>query len=110
MIYYAMHPAPPSPDYVPRPEYPEYLAPSDAEILVEDQPYVAAVSPTTLSLGYITDSDPEDESEDGPTDYPTDGGDDDYDDSSQDDADNEDEEEASEEEEEQEDHRDPADL
>nr|GEV17518.1 putative reverse transcriptase domain-containing protein [Tanacetum cinerariifolium] len=96
-----------SPDYVTRPEYPEYLAPSDAKILV---PHAADASPTTLSLGYITDSDPEedprDESEDGPTDYPADEGDDD--DLSRDDAHDEDEEEASEEDEEDE-HLAPAD-
>ncbi|GKG58971.1 hypothetical protein Tco_0602680, partial [Tanacetum coccineum] len=54
---------------------------------------------TALSLGYIADSDLEDESEDGPTDYPADEGDDD--DSFGDDADEEDEEEASKEEEEE---------
>ncbi|GJY03000.1 hypothetical protein Tco_0361152 [Tanacetum coccineum] len=104
--------APPSPDYVPGPEYPEYLAPSDAEIRVEDQHYAADASPTTLSPGYIVDSDPkedsEDESEDGPTDYPADIGDDDDDDSFGDDADDEDEEEASKEDEEEE-HLAPAD-
>nr|GEX95275.1 hypothetical protein [Tanacetum cinerariifolium] len=60
---------PPSPDYVPSleepeqaplssnyvsgPEYPEYLAPSDKEVPVEDQPYATADSPITLSSGYI---------------------------------------------------------
>ncbi|GJR12207.1 hypothetical protein Tco_0794859 [Tanacetum coccineum] len=66
-----------------RPEYPEYLAQSDAEIPVEDQPHAADASPTALSPGYIADSDPEedpeDELEDGPTDYPADGVDDDDD-------------------------------
>nr|GEV64046.1 putative reverse transcriptase domain-containing protein [Tanacetum cinerariifolium] len=85
-----------SPDYVPGPEYPEYLASSDEEVPIDDQPYAAVDSPIALSLGYITDSDleedPEDESEDGPTDYPADGGDDD-------DDDDEDEDEASEEDE-----------
>ncbi|GKA48552.1 hypothetical protein Tco_0741510 [Tanacetum coccineum] len=112
-----MHPVdPPSPDYVPGPEEPEqapllpdyvsgpeyleYLAPSDEEVPIEDQPYAAADSPIALSPGYIVDSDPEDESEDGPMDYPADGGDDDDDDSSRDDADDEDKEEAFEEEEE----------
>ncbi|GJW58652.1 hypothetical protein Tco_0105383 [Tanacetum coccineum] len=98
--------APLLPDYVPGSEYPEYLALSDEEVPVEDQPYDVAGSPIALSLGYIADSDleedPKDESEDGPTDYPTDGGDDDDDDSSGDDADNEDEEEASEEDEDEE--------
>ncbi|GKE42369.1 hypothetical protein Tco_1469653 [Tanacetum coccineum] len=93
-----------SPDYVPGPEYPEYLAPSDEEVLVKDQPY-AADSPIALFPGYITDSDLEDESEDGPTNYPADGGDDDDDDdSSGDDADDEDKEEASKEDEEEEEH------
>ncbi|GKF00194.1 hypothetical protein Tco_0023544 [Tanacetum coccineum] len=73
--------APPSPDYVPRPEYPEYLAPSDVELPIKDQPYVTYALPTTLSLGYITDSDPKDESEDGATCYPADRGDDNDDDS-----------------------------
>nr|GEW37102.1 hypothetical protein [Tanacetum cinerariifolium] len=80
-------------DYVLGPEYPEYLATSDAEILVEDQPHAIDASPTALSPGYIDDCDLEDESEDGLTDYPADGGDDDDDDSSGDDADDEDEEE-----------------
>ncbi|GKD33225.1 hypothetical protein Tco_1248734 [Tanacetum coccineum] len=81
--------APPSPDYLPRLEYLEYLALSDAKILVEDQPHAADASPTTLSIGYIADSNPEDE----------------------DDAHDEDEEEASEEdgEDEEEEHLAPAD-
>nr|GEX12176.1 hypothetical protein [Tanacetum cinerariifolium] len=56
-------------DYMPRPKYPEYLAPSDEEVPVKDQPYATADSPITLSLGYIADPnlevDLEDESEDG---------------------------------------------
>ncbi|GKB61183.1 hypothetical protein Tco_0917369 [Tanacetum coccineum] len=88
--------APLSPDYVPGPEYPEYLAPSDEEVPIEDQPYVVADSPVALSPGYVADSDPEEDSEDGPVDYPADGGDGDDDNSSDDD---EEEEEASEEEE-----------
>ncbi|GKD00544.1 hypothetical protein Tco_1170818 [Tanacetum coccineum] len=95
--------APLSPNYVPGPEYPEYLAPSDEEVPIEDQPYAAADLPIALSSGYIADSDPEDESEDGPMDYPVDGGDDDDDDESLgDDADDEDEEDAFEEDEEEE--------
>nr|GEV21175.1 putative reverse transcriptase domain-containing protein [Tanacetum cinerariifolium] len=86
-----------SPDYVSRPEYPEYLAPSDEEILVEDQSYDTD-SPIALSLGYIADFDMEDESKDGPIDYLSDEGDDD-DDPSRDDADDKDEEDASNEEE-----------
>ncbi|GJV62225.1 hypothetical protein Tco_1468325 [Tanacetum coccineum] len=101
------------------PEYPEYLAPSDEEVPIEDQPYAVADSPIALSPGYIPDSDPEEDpeedSEDGPVDYPTDGGDDDDDDSSDDDEEEEasKEEEASEEEEaeeeEEEEHLAPAD-
>ncbi|GKD46349.1 hypothetical protein Tco_1270994, partial [Tanacetum coccineum] len=71
---------------------PEYLALSDEEVPMEDQPYAAANSLIALSPGYIVDSDPED----GPTDYSADGGDDDDDDeSSGDDVDDEDVEEAS---------------
>ncbi|GKA45327.1 hypothetical protein Tco_0738123, partial [Tanacetum coccineum] len=90
--------APLSPDYVPGPEYPKYLAPSDEEVPVEDQLYVVADSPIALSLGYVADSDPEEDSKDGLVDYPADGGDGDDDDSSNDD---EEEEEASEEKEEE---------
>ncbi|GJX18146.1 putative reverse transcriptase domain-containing protein [Tanacetum coccineum] len=84
------------PDYVSGPEYPKYLAPSDKEVPVKDQPYDVADSPIALSLGYVADSDPEEDFEDGPVDYPADGGDGNNDDSS----DNNEEEEASEEEEE----------
>ncbi|GJR62719.1 hypothetical protein Tco_1504881 [Tanacetum coccineum] len=70
--------APLSPYYVSGPEYPEYLAPSDEEVPVEDQPYAITDSPIALSPGYIVDSypeeDPEEDSEDGPVDYPADGG------------------------------------
>ncbi|GJX20401.1 hypothetical protein Tco_0223078 [Tanacetum coccineum] len=54
--------APPSPDYVPGLEYLEYLAPSDDEILVEDQPLPADASPTALSPGYEEDEEGEEES------------------------------------------------
>ncbi|GJY96701.1 hypothetical protein Tco_0513611 [Tanacetum coccineum] len=87
-----------SPNYMPGPECLEYLAPSNEEVPVEDQPYAIADSPIALSLGYVADSDPEEDSADGLVDYPTDGGDGDDDDSS----DNDEEEEASEEEEEEE--------
>ncbi|GJX60725.1 hypothetical protein Tco_0292115 [Tanacetum coccineum] len=46
---------PPSPDYVPGPEYPKYVAPADDEIPIAD------ASPTALSPGYVTDSDPSEE-------------------------------------------------
>ncbi|GJV17215.1 putative reverse transcriptase domain-containing protein [Tanacetum coccineum] len=93
---------PPSPDYVSGLEEPEQAPPSP------DYPHAADASPTTLSLGYIVDfdpeKDPEDESEDGPTDYPTNRGYDEDDDSSGDDADAKDKEEASGEDEEEEEH------
>ncbi|GKG49270.1 hypothetical protein Tco_0515722, partial [Tanacetum coccineum] len=69
------------------------MAPSDEEVHVEDQPYVVADSPTALSLGYVADSDPEEDtdedSKDGPVDYPADGGNDDDDESSDDDDEDE---------------------
>ncbi|GKD19164.1 hypothetical protein Tco_1208322 [Tanacetum coccineum] len=105
---------PPSPDYVsspehpplpievpyiPEPEYPEYLIPSDAEAPLEDQPLPADASPTALSPGYVADSDLDDDPEEDPeedhADYPADGGDDDEpsnDDYDDDDTDDEDEE------------------
>nr|GEZ49188.1 hypothetical protein [Tanacetum cinerariifolium] len=66
--------APPSLDY---PEYPEYLAPSDDEAPLEDQPLPADALPTAASLGYVADSDldedPKEDSEDDHADYPDDG-------------------------------------
>ncbi|GKB34366.1 hypothetical protein Tco_0879308 [Tanacetum coccineum] len=67
--------APLLPDYVSGPEYPEYLAPSDEEVPVKDQPYAVADSPIALSPGYVADSDPEEDYEDGLVDYPANGGD-----------------------------------
>nr|GEW83129.1 hypothetical protein [Tanacetum cinerariifolium] len=67
--------APPSPDYVfgpehpsltdyvPSLEYPKYVAPSEDEIPVEDQPLPADASPTALSLGYESSKDDDDEDE-----------------------------------------------
>nr|GEW41043.1 hypothetical protein [Tanacetum cinerariifolium] len=55
---------PPSPveiPYVPELEYPEYLVPSDAEAPLEDQPLPIDASPTTASLGYVTDFDPDED-------------------------------------------------
>ncbi|GJU80070.1 reverse transcriptase domain-containing protein [Tanacetum coccineum] len=84
--------APLSPDYVPEPEYSEYLVPSDAEVLIADD-----ASPIALSPGYVVDSDLEEDIEDDleedTTNYPDDGGDEE---SFEDDADDKDEEEASE--------------
>nr|GFA77329.1 hypothetical protein [Tanacetum cinerariifolium] len=110
--------APPLPDYIPGPEYPEYLPPADDMLLAEEQPLPAAVSPTAESSGYIMESKPEmepeendrdDEKSEGDSiDYPTSEGDndadDDGDDLSEEDADNEDEEESSNSEGEEEEH------
>nr|GEX16072.1 hypothetical protein [Tanacetum cinerariifolium] len=46
--------APPSPDYIPGLEYPEYLPPADDMLLAEEQPLPVAVSPTAESPVYIT--------------------------------------------------------
>ncbi|GJX28653.1 hypothetical protein Tco_0236732 [Tanacetum coccineum] len=76
---------------VPGPKYPEYLAPSDEEVLVEDQPYAVTDSPIALSPSYVADSDPEEDH----ADYLSDRGDDDdkpSDDDDDDDTGNEDEE------------------
>ncbi|GKF09196.1 hypothetical protein Tco_0043420 [Tanacetum coccineum] len=99
--------APTITDYVPGPEYLEYLVPSNDEVPIEDQPLPADALPTTLSPGYIADSDPkkdlkedlEDDLKVDSTDYPADGGDKvEEEESSGDDADDEDGEEISEEE------------
>ncbi|GJX78071.1 hypothetical protein Tco_0324882 [Tanacetum coccineum] len=110
---------PPSPieiPYVPEPEYPEYLVPSEDEAPMEDQPLPADSLPAALSLGYVSDSDPEEDPEEDfeeeHTDYPADGGDGDDepsdDDTDDDDADDDDEE-PFEDDEEEEEHLAPAD-
>ncbi|GJX56613.1 hypothetical protein Tco_0286510 [Tanacetum coccineum] len=59
------------PVYVPEPEHPEYHAPSDDNIHVEDQPYADDASPTVESPGYIADSDSIEEDTDANSiDYP----------------------------------------
>nr|GEV79560.1 hypothetical protein [Tanacetum cinerariifolium] len=81
---------PPSPieiPYVPEPEYPEYLAPSDDEAPLEDQPLPTDSSPITASLDYVADSDLEEDPKDDQTDYPVDGGDSDDETSDDDDDD-----------------------
>ncbi|GKE68241.1 hypothetical protein Tco_1526313, partial [Tanacetum coccineum] len=68
---------PPSPVYLPyvlEPEYPEYLAPSDDDSPMEDQPLPVDSSPVALSLGYVSDSDPEEDSEEEHANYHADGG------------------------------------
>ncbi|GJW31907.1 hypothetical protein Tco_0051939 [Tanacetum coccineum] len=69
------------PVYVPEPEHPEYHAPSDDDVQVEDQPYADDASPTAESPGYIADldlmeEDTDEDSIDYPN-YPEDGEDDD---------------------------------
>nr|GEX22908.1 putative reverse transcriptase domain-containing protein [Tanacetum cinerariifolium] len=111
---------PPSPieiPYVPEPEYPEYLVPSDNEAPLEDQPLPADGSPIAASPDYVADSDPEEDPKEDPeddqADYPTDGGDgddepsDDDDDNDTDDEDLE-EEPFEEDDEEEEEHTAPA--
>nr|GEV91108.1 reverse transcriptase domain-containing protein [Tanacetum cinerariifolium] len=112
---------PPSPieiPYVPEPEYPEYLAPSDDEAPLEDQPLPADASPIAASPDYVADSDPEEDPEvdlvDDQADYPADGGDGDdepFDDDDGDDTDDEDPEKEpfEEDDEEEEEHSAPAD-
>ncbi|GJW02071.1 hypothetical protein Tco_1560927 [Tanacetum coccineum] len=118
------------PVYVPEPEHPEYQAPSDDDIQVEDQPYAEDASPTAESPGYIADSDsmeedsidypdepedddedPEEDPEEDHTDYPADGedGDDEPSDDDDDDDDTDDEDEEPTEDEEEEEHLAPAD-
>nr|GEU37056.1 reverse transcriptase domain-containing protein [Tanacetum cinerariifolium] len=99
--------APPLPDFVPELVYPEFTPLEDDVLLAKEQPLPAAISPTTNSQGYITESDPEEDPKEDdedpkedPTDYPTDREDDEEkDESSRDDANNEEEDEDQEEEE-----------
>ncbi|GKE64384.1 hypothetical protein Tco_1518545, partial [Tanacetum coccineum] len=78
---------PPPPNYVPKPEYPEFMPPKDDVLPAEEQPLPAVVSPTA----------------DLPTDYPTDRDDDDEEEESfGDDADDEEEDEGEDEEEDEE--------
>ncbi|GKB01610.1 hypothetical protein Tco_0829654 [Tanacetum coccineum] len=59
------------PVYVPEPEHPEYHAPSDDDIQVEDQPYADDASPTFESPRCITDSNSMEEDTDADSiDYP----------------------------------------
>nr|GEW73503.1 reverse transcriptase domain-containing protein [Tanacetum cinerariifolium] len=106
----SLEPAPPSPDYVPGPEYLEYLASFDDEISIKDQSLPVDTSSTALSPGYVAEFDPLDEDpREDLTDYPTDGGDDEgeKEESSKDDDD--DKEASEEDEEEDEEHLAPAD-
>ncbi|GJZ93656.1 hypothetical protein Tco_0665859 [Tanacetum coccineum] len=59
------------------PVYPEYIPPEDDVFLAEEQPLLAATSPTAESPGYIPESDPDEDPEEDPADYPADRDDDD---------------------------------
>nr|GEV42501.1 reverse transcriptase domain-containing protein [Tanacetum cinerariifolium] len=92
---------PPSPveiPYVPKPGYPEYLAPFEDEAPIEDHPLPADASPTVVSSGYVADfewdEDLEEDPEEDHADYPADGrdGDDEPFDDDDDDTDDEDDE------------------
>ncbi|GKE89272.1 hypothetical protein Tco_1566747, partial [Tanacetum coccineum] len=85
-------PSPVEVPYVPETEYPEYFLPSDTEAPLEDQPLPIDASPTTLSPGYMADSDPEEDPEEDHVNYLADGGDDDDEPSDNDDDDTDDEE------------------
>ncbi|GJX77476.1 hypothetical protein Tco_0324287 [Tanacetum coccineum] len=109
------------PVYVPELEHPEYHAPSDDDIQVEDQPYVDDASPTAESPKYIVDSDSMEEDTDADSidypDEPEDGEEDDDEDPEEDlskehepdDDDTDDEDEEPTEDEEEEEHPAPAD-
>ncbi|GKF69005.1 hypothetical protein Tco_0198684, partial [Tanacetum coccineum] len=90
--------------YVPEPEYPKYLVPSEDEAPMEDQPLPDDASPAAISPGYVPDSDPEEDPEEDSeehADYPADEGDGD-DEPSSDDSDDDDDEEPFEEDDEEE--------
>nr|GFD04306.1 hypothetical protein [Tanacetum cinerariifolium] len=60
---------PPSPieiPYVPEPEYPEYLVPSDVEAPLEDQSLLGDASPIAASPSYVADFDPNEDLEEDP--------------------------------------------
>ncbi|GKC13427.1 hypothetical protein Tco_1010209 [Tanacetum coccineum] len=59
------------PVYVPEPKHPEYHAPSDDDIQVEDQPYADDALSTAESPGYIAESDSmEEDTDEDSIDYP----------------------------------------
>nr|GEY71195.1 putative reverse transcriptase domain-containing protein [Tanacetum cinerariifolium] len=107
--------APPLPvyiPYVPELEYLEYIPPEDEVFPAEEQPLLAAASPTTNSPGYIlksdSDEDPEDDDdkdpEEDPADYPADHDDEEEEDPSGDDADEENEEQDEDDDDQEEEH------
>ncbi|GJY63982.1 putative reverse transcriptase domain-containing protein, partial [Tanacetum coccineum] len=102
--------APPSPDYVSGTEYLKYVAPSNDEISVKDQPLPADALPTALSPGYVADSDPlEEDPREDPTDYPIDERDDEEDEEEEEES-SEDDNDEEEDEDEEDEHLAPADF
>nr|GFA90159.1 hypothetical protein [Tanacetum cinerariifolium] len=96
--------------------YPKYLAPSDDEAPLEDQPLPTDASPIAASPDYVANSDPEEDPEedleDDQADYPADGGDgydEPFDDDDDDNTDDEDLEEEPFEEDDKEEHSAPID-
>nr|GEW02668.1 hypothetical protein [Tanacetum cinerariifolium] len=73
------HP-PPLPEFVPEPVYSEFMPLEDEILLAEEQPLPTAYTPIVDSLGYIPESDLEEDPKEDPTDYPTNEEDDDDDD------------------------------
>ncbi|GKD25645.1 hypothetical protein Tco_1231859 [Tanacetum coccineum] len=61
---------PPSPEFVPEPVYPEFMPPEDEMFPAEEQPLPAAVSLTADSPGYIADFNPEEDPEEDPKEDP----------------------------------------
>ncbi|GKA48393.1 hypothetical protein Tco_0741351 [Tanacetum coccineum] len=55
--------SPPPLDFVPKPIYPEYMPHEDEILQAEEQPLPAAVLPTADPLGYVLESDPEEDEE-----------------------------------------------
>ncbi|GKC13707.1 hypothetical protein Tco_1010489 [Tanacetum coccineum] len=77
------------PDYVPEPMYPEYIPLEDEHVFpAKEQPLPPINSPTAESPGYVAESDPKEDLEDGGDDRDDDDGD-----SSRDNADDKDEDE-----------------
>nr|GEV43572.1 putative reverse transcriptase domain-containing protein [Tanacetum cinerariifolium] len=74
---------PPLPGFVPKLIYPKFMPPEDDIFPAKEQPLPIAGLPTVDSLGYVTESDLDEDDKDpeeDPADYPTDRGDDDDDD------------------------------
>nr|GEU79349.1 putative reverse transcriptase domain-containing protein [Tanacetum cinerariifolium] len=63
-------PSPMEIPYVPEPEYPEYLAPSDDEAPLEDQPLPADAPPIAASPDYPFDDDDDDTDDEDPKEEP----------------------------------------